>query len=135
MANLNISVPAIQKAFYPEEQRSAIKKRLDGIYAQYKNEIDIVSKATNIPTKIIVSFIFIESSGNPNAESSAKAVGLMQLIPSSASDILVLENKKGRLSESEKKILTQKLGKRFTDGILKMRFLGDSVSVDGNYSS
>ena len=40
------------------------------------------------------SIIFIESKGEKNAISSAGAIGLMQLTPSSASDIIFLENKK-----------------------------------------
>jgi soluble lytic murein transglycosylase-like protein len=135
MDKLNIKIPATDKSFYPDEQKSGIKKRLTDIYSQFKKQIDIVSSATNIPANLIVSFIFIESNGKANVVSGAKAVGLMQVIPSSASDILVLENKKGRLTAPEKEILTQKLGKRFTEGILKMRYLGDKVKVDGVYSS
>jgi soluble lytic murein transglycosylase-like protein len=135
MINLNIRIPATPISFYPDDQKSVIKKRLTDIYSQYKKEIDFVSSATKLPANLITSFIFIESNGKVNAVSSAKAVGLMQIIPTSASDILVLENKKGRLTEPEKKILTQKLGSRFTDGVLKMKFLGDKVKVDGVYSS
>lgn len=135
MAKLNVSVPAIQKAFYPNEQRSAIRKKLDQIYSDYAKEIKLVSSITNVPEKLITSFIFIESGGNPKVVSSAKAVGLMQLIPTSANDILVIENQKNRLSDAEKKVLAEKLGNRFTSGILKMRYLGDMVKVGDGFSS
>jgi len=135
MANLNISIPAIQKAFYPNEQQSSIRKKLDDIYSRYKKEIDLVSSISNVPKKLIVAFIFIESSGNPDAVSSAGAVGLMQLIPASASDILILERQKNRLTESEKNILSQKLGSNFTNGIMKMRFLGDTINLGGKFLS
>jgi hypothetical protein len=55
----------------------------------------------------------------------------MQLVPSSASDILVIENTHKRLSQDEKDILGNAIGARFTDGILKMRHLGDKVTVAG----
>lgn len=135
MSKLNVSVPAIQKAFYPNEQRSAIRKKLDSIYADYAKEIKFVSSITNVPEKLITSFIFIESAGNPKATSSAGAVGLMQLIPASASDILFLENQKKRLTDAEKKVLAEKLGNRFTNGLLKMRYLGDLVKVGNSISS
>jgi len=132
---LNISIPSIQKSFYPDEQRSAIKKRMGEIYAKYKSEIDIVNKATNVPKEIIVSFIFIESNGNPNAKSSAGAIGLMQLIPSSADTVVIMEKSKNRLSDTEKKILTDKLGNRFINGLMKMPYLGAKISLNGSLVS
>lgn len=128
---LNVQIPSIQKAFYPDKDRSAIKKKIAEIYAKYKSEIDIVSKCTNVPINLILSFIFIESGGDPNAKSGAGAIGLMQLIPSSANDILIIERQKNRLTEMEKKILTEKLGDRFTQGIMKMPYLGASISFKG----
>jgi len=135
MAELNVPVPVTSQGFYTDSQRSAIKSKMDDIYAKYGSQIDTVASLTNVPKVVITSFIFIESSGNPNAVSSAGAVGLMQLIPTSASDILVMENRKGRFSDGEKQILTQKLGTRFTNGILKMRYLGDVISYNGQYLS
>lgn len=131
MAKIDVKIPATQIQFYNDATKPQNKIVLDRIYAQYKDPIDRCEELTHVPKEIIISFIFIESGGNPTVVSGAGAVGLMQLIPSSASDILVIENTKGRLSQPEKDILAANIGSRFTDGILKMRYLGDQVSVAG----
>jgi soluble lytic murein transglycosylase-like protein len=131
---LNVPVPAIDVAFYTTSQRNGIESSVNRIYETYKKEIDLVSQISNVPTSVLSSFIFIESGGNEKAISSAGAIGLMQLKPDSASDILVMENNKGFLSPPERNILTQKLGNRFTNGILRMKFLGQKVTV-GNKTS
>ncbi len=131
MSSVNVVIPAVGNKFYTDTEAPQVKSKMDSIYNSYKSIIDNVSVISNVPKELLKSFIFIESAGNPIIVSSAGAVGLMQLIPSSASDILVLENKANRLNEQEKAILTKHLGKRFTDGILKMKYLGNKVTVDG----
>lgn len=133
MKVLNVSIPAVPKSFYTADQKSQNAAKIAQTYNKYKQEIDTVSHLTNVPTNLISSFIFIESAGNPTVISGAGAVGLMQLIPTSASDILVLENTKGRmngeLGDGIKKICTDVMGDRFTKGILKMKYLGMQVMV------
>ncbi len=131
----NVVIPAIGNKFYSDTEAPQVKSKIISIYNLYKSIIDNVAAICNVPIELLKSFIFIESAGDPNAISSAGAVGLMQIIPASASDILVLENKKKRLNKEEIAILTKHLGKRFTDGILKMKFLGDKVTVNGVTSS
>ena len=131
MANVfNINIPATPLKFYNSDAKKQNKAALDRIYNKYKTDIDNAAALTNVPKDIITSFIFIESNGNPDIVSPAGAIGLMQLMTSS-SDILVIENKKERLQQPEKDALTKYLGKRFTDGILKMKYLGDPKTVDG----
>jgi soluble lytic murein transglycosylase-like protein len=131
MNALIAKVPLTDKFFYPDASKSQVKAALDKIYATYKSAIDNSAALTNVPKDVITSFIFIESNGKVDAISSAGAIGIMQLMTTSASDILVMEKNKGRLSESEKAVLSTNLGKRFTEGIMKMRFLGDKKTVDG----
>lgn len=127
---LNIDFPATSLYFYANDARKQNKSALDRIYSTYKKEIDTASELTLVPVEIIISFIFIESGGKPDIISPAGAIGLMQLMTSS-SDILVIENLKKRLSQPESEVLSKYLGKRFTDGILKMKYLGDSKTIDG----
>ena len=126
---LNVSIPQMTQKFYPDTQKQQIGDAIAKIYAKYKQEIDTVADLTNVPRNIICSIIFIESGGNPTIVSGAGAVGLMQLIPSSASDILVIEHNKGRLTDGEIDVLTKALGDRFTKGIMKMKYLGMQVMV------
>lgn len=118
-------------SFYKDYEVPQLKSAIAKIYNTYKASIDLASKTTEVPIQIIKSFIFIESAGDPNAVSSAGAVGLMQLKPDSASDVLVMANKQGLLDATEKATLTKYLGKRFTDGILKMKYLGHKVTANG----
>lgn len=127
---LNAAIPAIDQAFYSNTEASLNKTAMLKIYETYKAQIDSAAALTYLPKELIIAFIFIESSGKPDRVSSAKAVGLMQVVPAAASDILVMEKLKGRLSAQEAAILTQYLGKRFTEGIMKMKFLGDKKTVD-----
>lgn len=130
---LIVPIPQTPTAYkyYTEAVVPQNKSKLDSIKNAYSAIINYVSKITNVPVLLILAFIFIESSGNPNAVSGAGAVGLMQLMPASASDILVMEKMKDRLRPEESAILTKYLGARFTDGILKMKYLGNKVAVPG----
>lgn len=133
---LIVNIPEVAEAYkyYTDAVLPQNKAKLDSIKAQYGSIINYVSKITNVPVLLIIAFIFIESSSSPNAISPAGAVGLMQLKPASASDILVMEKMKNRLRPEEATILTKYLGARFTDGIMKMKYLGNKVTV-GNVKS
>lgn len=130
MPILEQKIPATPLKFYSDIAKPQNKAALDRIYSTYQNEIDTASRLTKVPKDIITSFIFIESNGQPNIVSPAGAIGLMQLMVG-ASDVLVIENMKQRFSQEEKDAFTKFLGKRFTDGILKMKFLGDKKTIDG----
>ncbi len=126
-----VSIPAISDSFYSANTALQNRSKIEQIKNLYSGIINYVSKITNVPVLLILAFIFIESSGNANAISPVGAVGLMQLMPASASDILVMEKMKGRLTVAESAILTKYLGARFTDGIMKMKYLGNKVTVNG----
>jgi soluble lytic murein transglycosylase-like protein len=128
---IKVRVPAIKESFYSDSARPQVQRKLEEISLTYKREIEQASRLTNISEKMITSLIFIESSGKPNAVSSANAVGLMQLVPAAASDILVMENNKKRMTDDEKSLLRKYLGDRLDKGILAMKFLGDKKTVNG----
>lgn len=128
---IEVKIPAINQSFYPDSVKKQTKDKLDSIYLKYKTYIDQAARLTNVDKDMITSLIFIESSGDANAVSGAGAVGLMQLVPAAASDILVTENLKKHLEDGEKSILRKFLGNRFEKGILKMKYLGQQVVVDG----
>lgn len=125
----NAKIPMVTQSFYSASEKQQNKDKLRSIYAKYKAYIDQAALLSNVDKDMITSIIFIESGGNPNADTGA--IGLMQVEPNSASDILVIENKKGRLTEPEKKVLRKTLGERLDKGILAMKFLGDKKTVNG----
>ena len=126
-----IKIPMVSKAFYKDEELKLVQKKVDKILENYGALITAAAKLTNLPKELIIAFIFIESAGNPTIKSSAGAIGLMQLIPASASDMIYLENSKGRLSDAEKIVLRKTLGNRL-DCILKMKYMGHKQSCNNN---
>ena len=54
---------------------------------KYKTEINTYSKKYNLQPELVASIINVESGYNKNAISNAGALGLMQLMPSTAEEI------------------------------------------------
>lgn len=80
----------------------SIKKMVDKIDKDYGTYIDFVAKESNLPKKMITSFIAVESGGNPKAGSSGHVTqGLMQWNRTYAKAQLETEKKKGRMTKAE----------------------------------
>lgn len=130
-----IKAPAISNKFYQDSEIPAIKDKLAEIRSKYGRIIDLVATITNVPAKIITSFIFIESRGDERAESficrSSKPyecpVGLMQITPETATGVIFYENKQGRLLPEEKSILQKYISKSKLECIYSMQYFGHPV--------
>ena len=109
-----IKVPALNKAFYDKASAKANEEKIKNVIRpNFGAIINNISKISNVPTEIIESVMFIESGGNPKAQ-SPYATGLMQLNGPTASDTLVKEKGAGRLDASEIAILKKYLGTRWS---------------------
>ena len=128
MAIDNINIPSTQLSFYTPAQEGLLKSKLGEVRKTLSPVIEKMSKMSNIPAEVLTSFIFIESGGKPNLVSSGKAVGLMQIKPEAASDVVILEKRRGKLTPDETSILVKKLGKDRTNAILNTKNLGDAKS-------
>ncbi len=129
-----LKIPMVNASFYTTSNVPEVKAALNAIESQYGAIIQSVAALTNVPYRLILSVIFIESRGQINAVSSAGAVGLMQLIPSTATAVVALENIKKRLTLAEQNYLRLHLGARL-DCIMKMKNMGTPVkcgSISGN---
>lgn len=110
-----IKIPATQKSFYtPSQAEQNLNKINNVILPKYGKIIDKVSVMTSVPKEIITAFVFIESSGDPNA-STKWATGLLQVGTSSASDALVFEKSSGRLGKEEDALVRKYLGSRYSN--------------------
>lgn len=101
--NIEYKVPAldIEAPWGKNYTPAQVKMTMGDISSRYGELISNVSKLTNVPIEIIVSIITIESAGNANVTSSAGAIGLMQLMPATANDIVKNEERKDRLTNAE----------------------------------
>ena len=110
MSILNLNIPAVPQSFYNDTAASANKAKITGdITAKYGKYIDNIAALSNVPAKLIKSFIFIESGGNQNAKTPS-AIGLMQVGKATASDVIVKEKSTGRLRPEEEAILKKYIG-------------------------
>ncbi len=127
---INITLPAVDSAFYTSDQIPANRSKINQIRSNYGGYVGNISALTNIPDSLLHSMIFIESTGNPSAH-SGKAVGLMQVSPVSATDIVFKEHKTGRLSNQERTIIQRYLGNR-ASLIYAMRSPGQAHIITEN---
>lgn len=127
--SIQIDLPATQQAFYKEQDQKQLEAKLKEIGEKYAAPIAKLSKISNIPAELITSFIFIESGGKADIVSGSKAVGLMQVKSSSASDVVILENRRGRLSDDEKAILIAKLGKDRATKLINAKVLSQAQVI------
>ena len=122
MMGISIALPAIDTGFYPDSEVEKIRTKINQIRAQYGLLVTNIANATNVAESIIYSFIYIESSGNPNQVSGSN-YGLMQVGTNSATDTVFNEWKKGRLGAAEQAILRNCIGTRL-DNIFAMKSPG-----------
>lgn len=127
LSGMDYSLPATEQGFYSDAQMAQISSKIANIRAQYGDLIANTENLTRVPQSVITSFIFIESAGNPSI-TSGNAVGLMQVGSNSATDIVLMEYKQGRLGDGETAILKNSLGTRI-DSILAMRSLGTAQYI------
>ena len=120
-------VPLYDMAFYTGATVNQVAAKLNSIKAQYGALMSSVASLTNLPETLIRGFCFIESAGAYNVV-GGKSIGLMQIDPVTAHGMIFLENKKGRLSEGEKSVLSKYLGSRL-DLILKDKWMNQSQHV------
>ncbi|MFD3001444.1 transglycosylase SLT domain-containing protein [Pontibacter toksunensis] len=123
----NVRVPMVEYAHYKTTELPTLQRKLDEIKQRYGKTILAAEAVTRVPFDLIVAMMFIESAGVEKAVSRAGAVGLMQILPDTATFIIAMENIKKRLSDYEKDWIREHLGRRLDEGILKMRDLGTPV--------
>ncbi|MDO1449578.1 transglycosylase SLT domain-containing protein [Rhodocytophaga aerolata] len=119
------------KEYYKPTDWPTINTAMAKTYREFGSQINQAAKLANVPVAILNSFIYIESAGNPKAVSKAGAVGLMQLTPDTATNIIHVEAKAGRLSKEEQAILRKVLGKRL-DCILSFKYMNQPLACNNN---
>lgn len=110
---LNYNLPALNQSFYNADAAKMIENKIKNVIRpNYGAIINKISQMTGVNSELIESFIFIESSGDPTAQ-TPYAYGLMQVGLATASDTLVYEKASGRLSSGEEALVKKYLGDRW----------------------
>lgn len=128
---VEVRLPMTKKEYYKPSDWPTINMAMAKTFREYGTQISQAAKLANVPVAILNSFIYIESAGNPKAVSKAGAVGLMQLTVDTATNIIHLEAKAGRLSAQEKAVLRKVLGKRL-DCILSFKYMNQPLACNNN---
>ena len=133
MTTLSVLVP-VSDLSSPSNwgSRSSIKNMLQKTWGNYGMYIKSASKNSNIPSSIILSFIAVESGGNPSAGSSGHITqGLMQWNRSYAKKQLEDEISMGRMSAGEKEVL-KKYGVMSASGAIRPVTNADQLKPELN---
>jgi len=89
---LNYNLPALNQSFYNASSAKMIEEKIKNVIRpNYGAIITKISQLTGVNSELIEAFIFIESSGDPTAQ-TPYAYGLMQVGLATASDTWFMKN-------------------------------------------
>lgn len=126
---MEIRIPMVARSFWAAEQVPQVKDKLFQIREQYGTLINQASILTGVSPELITSVIFIESGGQEQVISRAGAVGLMQVTPQTASGVIHLARKAGRLTDELKQALEVFLNERVSC-IAKQQYMGQPMKCN-----
>lgn len=106
--HLTVSKPLINQPYYDSVLKEQNKAKLKSIRSQYNSLINKYATINKLPIELIVSFIFIESTGNAKAV-SADAYGLMQIGIGTANYIIQSGRVNDTLTSSELSLIKSKV--------------------------
>jgi hypothetical protein len=128
---MKVNLPLVDQAYYTPGDATGHKSVASTVRSKFAGEIAFASSLTKVPEKMILAIILAESTGKADSVAKSGAVGLMQVKPQTANDVIFLEFKKKRLSIDELKYLADKLGNRLP-GITKMQYLSHKLPENQN---
>lgn len=109
-----IVIPSTRRSYYTQPQAAAFAEKLTLLRARYGAMVDRVAGLCSVPAFALFAKMLIENTeGNAGIISSAGAVGLLQIKPLSATDMLTIERRARRLSEDENKELKRLVPAKF----------------------
>lgn len=113
MANVIIKKRYTDLAFYEAKESAEFRQKREDLMARYGNEVTEAARLTNIPLTVLQGIILIENAQlNPTFINPFGFIGLGQVNPATASDVIIREKKKKRLSNDEINALRRTLSAR-----------------------
>ena len=107
MAQVVIKRRYTDLSHYTEIESAALAAKRVQLRNSFGKYVDQAALLCNVPAFVIEAVILIENGQtlNPNFINGSGAVGLMQIKNDTATDVLIIENKKGRLTGTERNVL------------------------------
>lgn len=94
---LSVIIIAVLLGFLYDAIMTAVEKREYPV--EFESEINTAHEKYGVPKHVILAVIKTESDFDPDAESSAGAKGLMQLMPETFTDMTGIENVDGYITD------------------------------------
>ncbi len=124
-------VPSTKQSFYTKPQADAFLERLADLRNRFGAMVDHVAGLSFVPKFAIYAKMLLENAGgNATAVSSAGAIGLMQIKPLSATDMITLERRARRLTDEEDAELKRLLPAKFS--ALANSQMGNQIITSGD---
>lgn len=113
MALLALKAPFITtEGFFSKADVETIKPQLVAMKAKHGAIVEKVAKMTLVPADIIYSMMYVESKGDETAGvTGGGAMGIMQVSPPTAYEVMLMEYRQGRLTSAEEAMIKQYLPK------------------------
>jgi hypothetical protein len=128
MTNKATVIPTTNKAFYQAHQVEANRRAAISLKSRFGRYMEQAAVASNVPLWFLRSVVMVENLSGNNLAASGGTIGLAQLLPAAAQDVIVQENKAKKLSTAEKIILRRRLGSKL-DSILEKQSLGGTLYI------
>lgn len=126
----NIDIERIKFNYSPFKDLQLVnteKYNLKKVYEKYSKTIKYIAKYNGISENLIYSFLVVENGKfDPNAVSTANAIGLLQVKAITANDIVIMAHRSNKLTDFDKRMLHNFLGKKRSKQLLKIQVLGCS---------
>lgn len=128
---LKVLLPSTKQSFYTKPQADAFLERFADLRSRFGAMVDHVAGLCYIPTWAMYAKMLLENAGgNATAISSSGAIGLMQIKPLSATDMITLERRARRLTKEEDAELKRLLPAKFTS--LANSQMGNQIITSGD---
>lgn len=123
-------LPILNETVYTKTESDKILEKVNSLKTRFNTIVLKCAKLTGLSdyTWLIYSIMFRENAdGNTTFVKSTGATGIMQITAETASDALIRENQKNRITAEERIFLTEKLGATKLNAILKRKQLGTPI--------
>lgn len=127
---IQTKLPILEDEVYTATDANKYQSQINVLKNRFGAMVDEIAQIVGLNDFkwLIYSVMFRENGqGNVNFVKSTGATGLMQVTPETASDVIIRENQKHRITNEEEAMLTTLIGSSRTKALLKRKQLGEPI--------